>query len=187
MRIYVASSWRNTLQPAVVVELRRAGHEVYDFRNPGPGSCGFAWSQIDADWLQWTPRTFVEALKHPVAKHGFGDDKNGLDWCDACVLVLPCGRSAHLEAGYAIGKGKQTYFLLHPDKFEPELMYLLGDGFAHDIPSLIKLLLYPRQPQSKDERWAQLDREKKLEMLAAGGRADIARRDGKDFPAGGSR
>ena len=37
------------------------------------------------------------------------------------------------------------------------------------------------------ERWAQLDREKKLEMLAAGGLADIARRDGKDFPAGGSR
>ena len=36
-------------------------------------------------------------------------------------------------------------------------------------------------------RWAQLDREKKLEMLAAGGLADIARRDGKDFPAGGSR
>ena len=41
--------------------------------------------------------------------------------------------------------------------------------------------------QCRDERWAQLDREKKLEMLAAGGLADIARRDGKDFPAGGSR
>jgi hypothetical protein len=39
----------------------------------------------------------------------------------------------------------------------------------------------------RDERWAQLDREKQLEKLAVGGLADIAWRDGKPFPAGGSR
>ena len=46
-RIYVASSWRNTLQPGVVAALRGDGHEVYDFRNPAPGVKGFAWSEID--------------------------------------------------------------------------------------------------------------------------------------------
>ena len=55
--------------------------------------------------------------------------------------------------------------------------------FLHDVIQRAVACM----PQSKDERWAQLDREKKLEMLAAGGLADIARRDGKDFPAGGSR
>ena len=35
-RIYVASSWRNALQPGVVTKLRRDGHEVYDFREPAP-------------------------------------------------------------------------------------------------------------------------------------------------------
>lgn len=34
MRIYVASSWRNTHQPEVVAKLRELGHEVYDFREP---------------------------------------------------------------------------------------------------------------------------------------------------------
>lgn len=33
-RIYVASSWRNKYQPEVVAALRKAGHKVYDFRNP---------------------------------------------------------------------------------------------------------------------------------------------------------
>ena len=33
-RIYVASSWRNKYQPEVVAALRKAGHGVYDFRNP---------------------------------------------------------------------------------------------------------------------------------------------------------
>ena len=28
--------------------------------------------------------------------------------CDGCVLVLPSGRSAHLEAGWAAGAGKRV-------------------------------------------------------------------------------
>ena len=50
MRIYVASSWRNLIQPDVVVMLRNLGHNVYDFKNPGPGNSGFQWAQIDEGW-----------------------------------------------------------------------------------------------------------------------------------------
>lgn len=130
-RVYVASSWRNDHQPAVVAELRVSGHEVYDFKNPAPGNTGFAWSAIDADWMNWTPGRFAECVQaHPVAQRGFFHDKAALEWCDTCVLVLPCGRSAHLEAGYAAGQGKRVIFWLHPDRFEPELMYLLGHDFV---------------------------------------------------------
>lgn len=66
-KIYLASSWRNPVQPQAVQMLRDAGHEVYDFRNPAPGNTGFAWSEIDPDWLNWTPQRFIEALSHPVA------------------------------------------------------------------------------------------------------------------------
>jgi hypothetical protein len=47
-------------------------------------------------------------------------------------LHSPCGRSAHLEAGWAIGQGKPTAILLHEDKFEPELMYRMADLIACD-------------------------------------------------------
>lgn len=137
-RIYVASSWRNAHQPAVVEALRGEGHEVYDFRNPAPGNKGFAWSEIDREWLGWKPEVFADLLAtHPVAAAGFALDKGALDWCDTCVLVLPCGRSAHLEAGYTAGQGKDTYILLHEDKFEPELMYLLGNGCSTSIHEII--------------------------------------------------
>lgn len=130
-RVYVASSWRNDHQPGVVAELRAAGHEVYDFRNPAPGNEGFAWSEIDSDWLGWDPARFAEMVtSHPVAQRGFFHDKAALDWCDTCVLVLPCGRSAHLEAGFAAGRGKRVIWWLHEDRFEPELMYLLGHDFV---------------------------------------------------------
>ncbi|MGR3303774.1 MAG: hypothetical protein ACUZ8I_14915 [Candidatus Scalindua sp.] len=140
-KIYVASSWRNPMQPEIVNILRDAGHEVYDFKNPAPGNNGFAWSQIDQEWLDWSPEVFVEKLiNHPVAKTGFTLDKDALDWCDTCVMVLPCGRSAHLEAGYICGQRKHVIFYLHPDKFEPELMYLLGDDLVCNNKDMLKAL-----------------------------------------------
>ena len=122
MNIYVASSWRNTLQPSIVVALRDAGHLVYDFREPTSGGKGFAWSDIDPDWQTWTPHGYRQALQHPIAKRGYGYDITALRECDCCVLVLPSGRSASWEFGYAMGQGKRG-IVAQFDKIEPELMY----------------------------------------------------------------
>lgn len=131
MKIYVASSWRNLLQPAIVLALQRCGHRVYDFRNPiadwteegreAPES-GFAWSSIDPNWKKWTAAEYREALQHPLAVKGYGHDITALKACDACVLVLPSGRSASWEFGYAMGQGKQGT-VVQFDEIEPELMY----------------------------------------------------------------
>src|SRR5579872_6628291 len=108
-KIYVASSWRNEFQQDVVFALRSRGHEVYDFKNPKPGNNGFQWAAIDHHWQGWTPEEFRYHLCHPIAQDGFNLDMEALIWCDTCVLVLPCGRSAHLELGWACGAGKQTF------------------------------------------------------------------------------
>jgi hypothetical protein len=122
IKIYVASSWRNLLQPAIVHALRRCGHEVYDFRNPAPGNKGFAWSDIDPNWQSWSPAQYREALKHPIAVRGYGYDIAALEACEACVLVLPSGRSASWEFGYAMGQGKEGT-VVQFGAVEPELMY----------------------------------------------------------------
>lgn len=122
MKIYVASSWRNLLQPAIVLALRKCGHDVYDFRHPAPGNDGFSWSSIDPKWQEWTPEKYREALKHPIAAQGYALDVEALRACDACVLVLPSGRSASWEFGYAMGQGKRGAVVML-DNAEPELMY----------------------------------------------------------------
>ena len=124
VKIYLASSWRNIYQPQLLKTLRDAGHEVYDFRNPN-GDTGFHWSEIDPKWKDWTPAEYVEALEHPVAQRGYGSDKDGMDRADVCVLLLPCGLSAHIEAGYMIGQGKPCFIYVE-EKMEPELIYKLG-------------------------------------------------------------
>ena len=123
MKIYLASSWRNALQPAILYILRSCGHEVYDFRHPAPGNKGFSWDEIDPNWKSWTPKQYSEALNHPLAIEGYELDMNALWGCEACVLLLPSGRSASFEFGYALGNGKKgAVIMLEP--CEPELMYL---------------------------------------------------------------
>lgn len=125
-RIYVASSWRNPQQPSIVADLRNAGHQVYDFRNPPHGYGGFGWSQIDPDWQAWSARRYRELLTtSPIAAAGFVNDLRGMQWADTCLLALPCGRSAHLEAGWFCGQGKRCIILTR-DGEEPELMALLA-------------------------------------------------------------
>lgn len=117
MKIYVASSWRNVYQPSVIKELREDKHEVYDFRQDG-----FHWSFIDKQWKSWNYDQFIKALDTEQANKGFDRDFNAMRNADACVLVLPCGRSAHLEAGYFVGANKPL--LIYCPLFDmPDLMY----------------------------------------------------------------
>lgn len=122
MKIYVASSWKNSYQPNVVNQLNFAGHNVYDFRHPSKDDNGFSWSEIDPNWKEWTPNDYRIALTHSAAKRGYQFDIGALKWCECCVLVLPSGRSASWEFGYAMGAGKKGIVYM-PERCEPELMY----------------------------------------------------------------
>lgn len=145
-RIYVASSCRNEHQQRAVAALREVGHEVYDFRNPSTGGPpthglldrGFAWSELDPQWQAWDATSFREKVTgHPLAELGFDQDYNALEWCDTCVLLLPCGRSAHLEAGWARGAGKLLVIVLLGN-LEPELMYRWAHHIVLSIDELVE-------------------------------------------------
>ncbi len=138
-KIYVASSWRNTYYPEVVTRLREAGHEVYDFRNPPHGGNGFRWTDIDGNALNWTFEQYAEGLHHPKAERQFAADLEALEWADTCVLVLPCGRSAHTEAGWMAGSGKKVIAYI-PKLEEPELMYKLFDAVTDSVDSVLQHL-----------------------------------------------
>ncbi len=130
MKIYVASSWRNTYQPTVVERLRSLDHAVYDFKGPGDGwgkggsgAGGFGWRELDPDWQEWPKHIekYITALDNPRAIEGFRRDMDALEQCDACIMVNPCGQSAHAEMGWAVGAGKLVAVYC-PEIREPDLM-----------------------------------------------------------------
>ncbi len=138
-RIYVASSWRNQYFESVVEALRSAGHEVYDFRNPPRRTGAFKWSNLDPDYMNWTTKQYCEGLKDPRSETQFANDIEAMEWADTCVLVLPCGRSAHTEAGWFAGKGCKTIAYI-PEPQEPELMYKLFDLVTDNLEEVLEVM-----------------------------------------------
>jgi len=136
MKIYLASSWRNIYYPHVLKYLRAEGFEVYDFRHPDGH---FSWSEIDPNWTDWTVSQYRRNLNHDLATIGYNRDKAGMDGADTCILLLPCGRSAHTEAGFMKGQGKKVYALI-PETIEPELMYKVFDKIFVNSYELIHYL-----------------------------------------------
>jgi hypothetical protein len=128
-------------QQAVVCALRADNHSVYDFRNPASGDQGFSWRECATEAQLRDPKKFRgEVLTQPIAKAGFEKDMSALRGCAVCVLVLPCGRSAHLELGYAVGATKRTIVLLADPLSEPELMYLMCSEIVCSMPELVMSL-----------------------------------------------
>ena len=151
-RIYLASSWRNQHQEKILVKLRDAGHQVYDFKNPDHDhfcddpfpsiSCGgFSWTNINPNWQNWTNQEYIKHLTtNPVAAQGFLKDFRAMQWADTCVLLLPCGRSAHIEAGYFVGANKRLIILMAEEEQEPELMYLMANHICTNIGETLRIL-----------------------------------------------
>jgi hypothetical protein len=138
-KIYVASSWRNNLQPKIVELLRGNGFDVYDFKEESRISKAFHWSEIDEEWKNWDHENYMNGLNHPLAQAGYDSDYAAMKWADTMVLVQPCGRSAHLELGWAVGQGKKTVMLLS-EEIEPELMIKMVDHIVFDQDSLLEVL-----------------------------------------------
>lgn len=112
---------------------------MYDFRNP-PNRTGFAWDQVGGRGSQSIPPAlYLAMISHPIADAGFQSDYEAMQWADTFVLLLPCGRSAHLELGWAIGAGKRTVVFLD-NPVTPELMYKLADEIVTSGSQLLKVL-----------------------------------------------
>lgn len=139
--IYLISSLRNPETPAFANELEELGFEVFsDWFAPGPEADDF-WRKYE----KAHKRTYAEALKGYAAKHIFEFDKFHLDRCDAVVLLMPAGKSGHLELGYALGKGKPGYmlFLEEPERWDVMLQFCTDVFF--DKKSLFSALQKERE------------------------------------------
>ena len=122
--VYVASSWRNERQGLVCAALWGAGIGHYDFKNPAGGT-GFSWKEVKTS----------EASAKRCA--GFESDLAAMQRATHIVMVLPCGKSAHLELGWGAGAGKRTAVLLE-DPVEPELMYRCADLLSTSLDEILQ-------------------------------------------------
>ena len=136
MRVYLIGSLRNPEVPNVAQMIRSLGHEVFDdWYAAGPEADDF-WQKYE----QGRGHTYIQALDGHAAQHVYEYDKSHLDRCDGAVLVLPAGKSGHLEFGYMIGQGKKGYILLDEKKERWDVMYKFATAVLSTKEELCKTL-----------------------------------------------
>lgn len=125
LSLYLIGSLRNPRVPEVAKHLRSGGYDVFDdWYAAGPEADDY-WQAYEKE----KGNDFSAALKGYAAQHVFHFDLHHLHRCDGAVLLLPAGKSGHLEAGYILGTGKPAWILLdgEPDRYD--VMY----NFATDV------------------------------------------------------
>lgn len=119
MRLYIASSWKNEKAVLTLAEVLRAkGHEVDAFCDKSAGRYVFHWSEFvdrEEDLKEYDAKSFIDDTR---VQRAFTEDKGWIDWAEGVVLLVPSGRSAHLEAGYAVGQGKRLGCSTTPESAE---------------------------------------------------------------------
>ena len=133
--IYLIGSLRNPDIPNIGNFLRGLGHDVFDDWFAGGRIADDSWR----DYEKVRGRTFKEALQGYAAQHVFDFDMYHLNRCDTGVLVMPAGKSGHIEMGYLIGQGKPVYVLLdHPKRWD--VMYGFAKGVFNTLEELAEAL-----------------------------------------------
>lgn len=155
MKIYLASSWKNkeaVLEMASL--LREEGHTVDAFCEENR-VVSFNWSELfaamDTEGVDITEYDAMDMMDHWMVQDAFMYDKQQLDLCDAVIMMLPCGRSSHMEAGYAVGMGKKLYIVGGFEKGEFDVMYGFATGM-YDYGGLHEMLLELRAADMKGEK-----------------------------------
>lgn len=135
-KLYLIGSLRNPEVPKVGSWIRALGIDVFDdWYAAGP--------EADDKWKEYEQsrgRDYVDALHGLAAEHVHEYDKYHLDNSDGALLLLPAGRSGHLELGYIIGQGKPAWILLPDDHDRWDVMFRFAS--VHSDPDSLRVCLH---------------------------------------------
>ena len=138
---FIASRWRNKESVLeLTAKLREKGKSVYCFIE-GDGT----QNEILATKHDTTPEEYMQKFENlPDWQNNndlreiFEGDMNALKAAENLILLLPAGKSAHIEAGTAYGMKKNCIVI--GEQKEAESLYLIFNKFYNSIDDFIASL-----------------------------------------------
>lgn len=134
--IYLVGALKNPQIPHVTNYLSGLGFEVF--------SDWWAASEDADDWLRDYYKSrgynYKQTLNSYAAQHIFTFDKRHLDRADIGVMLMPAGKSGHLELGYLIGRGKPGYILFDKEPDRVDIMHNFATEIFFDLEELGRTL-----------------------------------------------
>src|ERR1700731_2077520 len=116
---YVIGSLRNPEIAPFANKLQAEGYDAFwDWETTRPDVDDFL-----RDFAKARGLNYKQTLQTYAARQIYEFDKKHLDRTDAAVVLMPAGKSAHLEAGYTIGKGKPCFIVFDQEPERVDVMY----------------------------------------------------------------
>jgi len=166
MKLYIASSWKNflILRP-FAKHLRGFGHDVYLFCDETEPACKSSLLLRSGDEHRtWTAETVFNDDRLDAV---YAPNMAKLEWSEAVLLFLPCGKSAHMEAGWEKGAGKYLIIFGDTEPGDWDAMYRMADKYF-PIASTSEMFRY----------FEELGKAEAGEIEATHGQTDIQREGG---------
>jgi len=134
VNVYLVGALKNEAIPYLALTLEKEGYSVFaEWHNPGP--------EADMHWQEHEKlkgSSYKEALDGSHVENVFYYDKSYIDLADIVVLVMPAGKSGHLELGYATGIGKHTFILLDEEPERYDIMPRFAKAVCNNVSELIE-------------------------------------------------
>ena len=134
--IYLVGSLRNPRVPAVAARLRDHGHLVFDDWYAAGPEADDRWR----DYERGRQHSLAQALSGKAAQHVFAFDHKYLQLAETVVMLMPAGKSGHLELGWALGQGKRGYILFEEEPERYDVMWAFATGVCTKVENLIDRL-----------------------------------------------
>lgn len=132
--LYLIGSLRNPEVPKIANTIRtEAGVEVFDDWYAAGERADDAWKAYE----QARGHDYITALKGHAANHVFEYDAFNLNRATMGLLVLPAGRSGHIEFGILRGQGKPGWILLDDADARWDVMYKFASGIVTSVEEAI--------------------------------------------------
>ena len=134
--VYLIGSLRNSGIRQLATDIRSANFDVFDDWHAAGEKADDCWMEYE----RMRGRTYKQALEGYAAEHTYKYDLHHLISADICVLVLPAGKSSHLELGYFLGMGRPgfIYMPIEPERWD--VMVKFATGVATSWTELVALL-----------------------------------------------
>jgi len=135
-KIYLIGALANHRIPRIAKEIRNLGFICFDnWWSAGPLADSYLKHYAKLKGLN-----YKETLQDAASQNTFQFDKSNLDDSDISVLVMPAGKSGHLELGYFIGRGKPGYILFEREPSRVDIMYQFATNIFFSKKELYKEL-----------------------------------------------
>lgn len=132
-RIYLIGSLREPGVRKLANKIRKIGITVFDdWHAAGP--------QADDIWQAYEQQrgnSYLEGIRGEHANDVYKTDLEKINKSDTGLLLMPAGKSCHLEIGYMLGQGKRGYVLFDGEPERWDVMYRFATGLFMDEKSLL--------------------------------------------------